>query len=293
MPKKDVSVIIPVYNEERYILGCLDSLSDQSFKRIEVIIVDDGSSDKTKEIVNKFIKKDKRVRLITGDHKGPGFSRNKGAKYAKGKILVFVDADMTFRKDYIENLISPLIQDKSGKMVGTTHSFEVAKNMDNVWSRCWGEIRTSSPHSRYIEDVVVFRAIRKKYFEKFKGYDPSLGYADDQTFYLKYKVHPYIAKETVCYHRNPETLREVYKQSRWIGASLNNLFFRTPGIAHIVPILLYLISPVAVLALSIKRSIKLRAFSLFFPWMILFIGSRYYGTISGIIRKVYLDKNYR
>ena len=78
-----ISVVIPTYNEEKDIGLCLSSLKEQSYKNLEVIVVDDGSTDKTREIVKKF----KKIKLIEGEHKGPGFSRNIGARHAKGDIL--------------------------------------------------------------------------------------------------------------------------------------------------------------------------------------------------------------
>ena len=98
-----VSVIIPAYNEEGDIELCLKSLKNQSRKKIEVIVVDDGSTDRTVEIV-----KEHKVKLLKQNHGGPGAARNRGAKQAKGEILIFIDADMHFPKDYIKNLIAPI-----------------------------------------------------------------------------------------------------------------------------------------------------------------------------------------
>ncbi|MCW8966769.1 MAG: glycosyltransferase family 2 protein, partial [Candidatus Pacearchaeota archaeon] len=101
-----LSIVIPVYNEEKYIGKCLESLNKQTYKNFEIIIIDDGSTDKTVEIIKKF-----DVHLIKGKHKGTAFSRNLGAKSAKGEILIFIDADMTFDKDYLKNLIKPILED--------------------------------------------------------------------------------------------------------------------------------------------------------------------------------------
>jgi glycosyltransferase involved in cell wall biosynthesis len=110
MPNPLISVVIPTYNEEKDIPECLSSLAKQSYKNKEVIIVDDGSTDKTLEVIKKF-----KPRVIKGQHKGPGFSRNLGSKKAKGSILIFVDADMTFDKDYLKNLVLPIIKNRNRK----------------------------------------------------------------------------------------------------------------------------------------------------------------------------------
>ncbi|MDO8460542.1 MAG: glycosyltransferase family 2 protein [Nanoarchaeota archaeon] len=287
-----VSVVIPAYNEEKDIGACITSLQKQSYKKIEIIIVDDGSKDRTREIVEGF----KGVRLIEGKHKGPGFSRNLGAEKAKGEILVFVDSDMTFDKNYVKELIKPIVEEGA---LGTEDGFQIAANQDNIWSKCWGQYTRSYDENvkkygnkKYIEGY-IFRAISKKEFFKMGGFDPSYGYADDLTFYFKYGVSSLRVKKAFCYHKNPETLKAVYKQSRWIGASLDNVFLRIPVLKYLVPWILVLIFPVAILLLSIKRSYRNKNFRTLVPWMIIFMAVRYFGTISGIFRKVYLKDNRR
>ena len=88
-----ISVIIPTYNEESVILDCLRSLASQSLKDFEIIVVDDGSTDTT-------VEKLEDVMVLHQNHLGAGAARNLGAKQAKGDILVFVDADMTFDRNF-------------------------------------------------------------------------------------------------------------------------------------------------------------------------------------------------
>jgi len=290
MTIKNISVIIPTYNEEKDISECLRSLEKQTYKDFEIIIVDDGSTDKTIEIIKNF----KKVKLIRGEHKGPGVSRNLGSKKARRNILVFVDADMTFDKDYLKNLIKPILEDRTGKIIGTTHDYELVKNLNSVWSRCWGKVRVdyrdSNNKDKISNDAVIFRAIKKSEFLKMGGFNSKYGYADDQTFWFEHKVKPVVAKNTTCYHKNPETLKATYKQSRWIGASLNNFLLNIPLIKYLLPLFMVLISPIMILLISIKRIIKLKNISLTFP-MFVFVTARYFGTIEGLSRKIYLEKN--
>src|SRR3972149_7564948 len=118
-----ISVIIPIYNEETTIGECLNSLSKQSYKNLEVILVDDGSTDNTLHVIKnlKSLVRTREVKisnliLLKQNHKGPGPARNLGASRAKGEILVFVDADMTFEKDFVKDLTAPIIK---GKTIGT------------------------------------------------------------------------------------------------------------------------------------------------------------------------------
>ncbi len=277
-----LSIVIPAHNEERELAACLASLNKQSYKNFEVIIVDDGSTDSTISIAGKF-----KARILKQGHQGPGAARNKGAKSAKGSILIFVDADMTFHKNYLKNLISPLIKDKS--IIGTCHNYEVVVNNTNIWSRCWGRIRVSP---KTAGNVKIFRAIRKKDFLKLGGFDSKYGYADDQTLWFKHKIRSLPALGTICYHKNPETLHGVYNQSRWIGASIDNFLLSLPVIRYLIPPILFILSPIAILLLSLKRTINLHALPIF-PFIVIFMFTRYFGTLEGIIRNVYLSSNVR
>jgi|SRR3989344_3603700 len=296
LKKRVASVIIPTYNEEEDIARCLSCLKKQTFKDFEVIIVDDGSSDKTVELVKNAAKTFNRLYLIQGEHKGPGFSRNLGAKRAKGKILIFIDADMFLDKNYLKALITPILN-KAG--IGTEDGYQLASNKEGIWSKCWGQY-TKSPEERKKDyrgkeynTGYIFRAILKSEFNRMGGFDPSLGYADDLTFYLHFNATSLRVRDAWCYHKNPETLKQVYKQSKWIGASLSNWFTRTPAVRHLFPISLIVLSPVAIPVLSIKKCYTHKTFNLLFPWMFIFIASRYFGTIQGLIQKAYLGKNFR
>lgn len=288
MKKKPmISVVIPTYNEERDISDCLRSLKKQSYKPIEIIVVDDGSTDKTREIVKKF----KGVRLIEGEHKGPGFSRNLGAKNARGEILSFVDADMTFHKDYLKHLAKPIVE---GKTIGSEERFQKAANLDKVWSRCWGAYTLGYDKKRTHGNV--FRAILKKEFLKMGGFDPKYGYADDMTFYFKYGLRSLLVDEAGCYHKNPETLKEIYKQSRWIGASLDGQYriLKVPVINLLIGVLLIPSSVFMIPALAVKKYITaIKKHRCGFGDYLIFSAARYFGTLKGLFNKLVQGKNVR
>ena len=88
-----ISVIIPIYNVEKFLPRCLDSVINQSFKNIEIICVNDGSTDKSGKILAKFAEKDARFRVITQDNQGLSASRNNGMEVASGTYIFFLDAD--------------------------------------------------------------------------------------------------------------------------------------------------------------------------------------------------------
>ncbi len=99
-----VSVVLPVYNEERYLKQCLDSICSQTMKEIEIICVDDGSTDASPKILQDYAKEDFRIRLITQENQYAGAARNKGMKQALGKYLLFLDADDFYAPDMIEKM---------------------------------------------------------------------------------------------------------------------------------------------------------------------------------------------
>lgn len=92
-----VSVIIPVYNAEKYLRECLDSVVNQTLKEIEIICVDDGSTDGSLTILREYRKKDKRVKVLTQANEGVSAARNRGLLSACGEFVAFLDSD-----DYIE-----------------------------------------------------------------------------------------------------------------------------------------------------------------------------------------------
>ncbi len=103
MPK--VSVIIPVYNTEKYLKKCLDSVCNQTLSDIEIICINDCSTDNSLEILNEYVKKDKRIKLIDfKENKGAGAARNEGIKRARGTYIGFIDSDDYIDSDFYEKL---------------------------------------------------------------------------------------------------------------------------------------------------------------------------------------------
>jgi glycosyltransferase involved in cell wall biosynthesis len=96
-----VSVIIPVYNAEKYLDKCLKSVVEQTLREIEIICVDDGSTDESLSILHGYEKADDRIRIITQENAGAGAARNRGMLEAKGEYLSFLDADDFFEPDML------------------------------------------------------------------------------------------------------------------------------------------------------------------------------------------------
>lgn len=103
-----VSVVVPVYNGEKYLRECIDSICNQSYKELEIIIINDGSNDSTSKIAKQISNEDNRIIYMEHQNKGVSFSRNRGIDLATGEYIVFVDCDDTIEKEYIELLLNKI-----------------------------------------------------------------------------------------------------------------------------------------------------------------------------------------
>ncbi|MDY4690031.1 MAG: glycosyltransferase family 2 protein [Alphaproteobacteria bacterium] len=101
-----ISVIIPCYNVAKYLEQCLDSVLKQTFQDFEVICVNDGSTDKSLEILQQYAEKDARIKIIDQENKGAGAARNKGLDVAQGEYISFVDSDDFIDKDFLQILFN-------------------------------------------------------------------------------------------------------------------------------------------------------------------------------------------
>lgn len=114
MEKKQlISVIIPVYNVEKYIEQCIKSIINQTYKKIEVILIDDGSIDKSGAICDEYAKIDKRIIVIHKENGGLSDARNKGIDIAKGEYITFVDSDDYVKENFIEDLYTAIINNNA------------------------------------------------------------------------------------------------------------------------------------------------------------------------------------
>ena len=132
MPK--VSIIVPVFNVEKYLKRCLESLISQTFKDIEIILVNDGSTDNSKNICEQFVKKDSRIILINKENAGVSSARNFGIEHSKGKYISFVDADDYVSIDMIDFLVKNLEKNKAD--ISTCGHYNCYFNDDSI-EKCY------------------------------------------------------------------------------------------------------------------------------------------------------------
>lgn len=115
---KCVSIIIPVYNLEKYLVECLNSVSNQTYSNLEIIILDDGSDDQSLEICKNFESKDKRVKVFSHPNKGVSYTRNRGIEIATGDYLMFVDGDDYLEPFWVENYINAVEKSNADIVIG-------------------------------------------------------------------------------------------------------------------------------------------------------------------------------
>ena len=108
MRKVRISVVIPVYNVEEYLAQCLDSIISQTYSNLEIICVNDGSTDRSQEILERYARQDDRIRVVVRSNGGLGAARNTGLAHAGGEYVCFVDSDDWLEEDTFEILLSKL-----------------------------------------------------------------------------------------------------------------------------------------------------------------------------------------
>lgn len=186
---KKISVIVSAYNIEDYIFDCLDSIAKQTYCSIDVVIINDGSTDNTLNVVNNFCKADPRFRVYSKKNGGPSSARNYGMKKITGDYFIFVDGDDVLDKNCIKALYDACIDTKSTIAICDYEKFDKQFNPCekafeySLFSRneyykeiisfrkntyVWGIIYPASfkeiisfPNKRYFEDLAVFPQILK------------------------------------------------------------------------------------------------------------------------------------
>lgn len=126
---KLVSVIIPVYKVEKYLPMCVDSVLNQSYRNLEVILVDDGSPDNCPAICDEYAKKDKRIRVIHQKNAGLSMARNAGLDICTGDYITFVDSDDLLHAAFVARLVAACEENQADAAVGV---FERAKQEENL-----------------------------------------------------------------------------------------------------------------------------------------------------------------
>ena len=126
-----ISIIIPIYNGEKFIKKCLNSILNQTYKNWEVIIVNDGSTDNTELILKEYCEKDSRILSFNKKNSGVSDSRNIGIEKAVGDYITFVDCDDWIEEDTLEKIVA-ILQEKECDVLRYNHFRNYSNNIERV-----------------------------------------------------------------------------------------------------------------------------------------------------------------
>ena len=161
--EKLISVIVPVYNVEKYLDRCIASIVNQTYKKLEIILVDDGSSDSSAEICDKWSKMDKRVTVVHKDNNGSAAARNSGLDIAKGEFISFIDSD-----DYISNqMYSVLVEGMNSDVDVTECSYQFVYDDSYIFEiadRDFKEYTTEAALELHIKDELFSQIVWNKLY---------------------------------------------------------------------------------------------------------------------------------
>ena len=150
-----ISVIIPVYNVEKYINRCVDSVIHQSYTNLEIILVDDGSPDNCPTICDNYSKQDSRIKVIHKKNGGLSDARNVGIEHSKGKYITFIDSDDYISNDYVEILYKLITKYNSKIAVADNYIFY---EDGNIYDNSTG-IKQCVSQSEFFEKMLLNRKL--------------------------------------------------------------------------------------------------------------------------------------
>ncbi|GHV07541.1 hypothetical protein FACS189485_18030 [Spirochaetia bacterium] len=205
-----VSIIVPVYNVEKYIKSCLDSISAQSYQNLEIIVVDDGTPDNAGKIADECAEKDKRIKVIHQNNGGLSIARNTGVSAARntGVYIVFVDSDDVLAPDYIEYMVGLI--ENTGTEIARSRNYFSYRNLDQVEFDRFEKISSVEilKNMEYHNDgIEVWNKIYKKSFlekNNIRHFD-EIQFGEGQTFNTYAMLHTDfigVGQRRVYYYRH-------------------------------------------------------------------------------------------
>lgn len=186
--KPKISIIVPVYNVESYLVRCIDSILNQSFKNFELILVNDGSTDDSLIICKKYLNVDKRIKLVSQVNKGLSAARNTGLRHTSGKYICFIDSDDFVEKDYLLFLINNIEKYNSDIAMceyyltddkGEKYSVEEFNEPKNVSVLSGKETFSYFYKDNCAPNIVAWNKIYKKYLFDTVKYDEGCYFEDE------------------------------------------------------------------------------------------------------------------
>jgi len=181
-----ISVVIPVYNKEKYLSNTIQSVLNQTFADFELILIDDGSTDKSPEIIKTFT--DSRIRYYRQENKGVAIARNKGASLAQTLLIAFLDADDLWLPNHLQEIISLYQNFPDVGFYGTAYRIKYGPHLQDVVYPFPEKQVTIDKFYRIDKGRALFFmsnfAIQKDIFEKTGGFTPGI-HAEDTEYFIR------------------------------------------------------------------------------------------------------------
>lgn len=231
MPLK-ASVIIPAYNAEKTISECVSALNGQTSRPHEVIVVDDGSDDRTSDVSMKL-----GAKVIIQKNAGPATARNRGAREAKGDILLFTDADCVPDRGWVKNMLEPFKDRSVSGVQGVyrTRQKSIIARFVQAEIEARYKKMAQKPQKEGIDFIGTYSAgYRRKVFREFGGFDKSFPKASGEDPELSFRManrgHRLVLnKDAVVYHTHPDSLIKYLSQKYWRAYWRVLLYKKHPG----------------------------------------------------------------
>lgn len=208
MQHRLISIIVPVFNVREYLDRCLQSLVSQVYRNIEIILIDDGSSDGSSKLCDDWCEKDARIKVIHTENRGVSFARNTGLDYAQGEYLCFADADDYVSRNYVSTMYRSLITNgadiaMTGYYFSSGDTFRDTKETSQVEIYTYKEIiQEYILHSKFM-DGVVCKLFPRSIIDNFR-FDTKIRIAEDALFthlvLEKCKTIVYKDDKLYCYY---------------------------------------------------------------------------------------------
>lgn len=190
MNEPKISIIIPVYNTELFLNKCIDSVLNQTYKNIEIICINDGSTDKSLEILENY--KDERIRIISIENHGVSYARNLALDTITGDYVAFVDSDDYVEEDFCKNLLDTLTKNNAD----LSYCGHATRTREGEKLRQWTpSLLTSNTPVDDRLNITKFLVVTKKLFKKsiidkfHIRFNIELHYAEDSLFLVQYLTH--------------------------------------------------------------------------------------------------------
>ncbi len=125
-----VSVIVPVFNVAPYLAEALDSVINQTYRNLEIIVVDDGSTDDSGKICDEYAAKDNRIQIVHIKHQGVSVARNTGLDLMKGELVAFLDPDDAYKPEFIDTMVNTMYREKADIVLCGMTIYKTTKRMN-------------------------------------------------------------------------------------------------------------------------------------------------------------------